>query len=493
MPNRRRGLWIPVLVVVLIGSLLMAEPGGVRAESSPASASPPAPVLPVPTPRQMAWQERECIAFAHFGVNTFSDREWGDGKEDERTFNPTAFDARQWAKACKDAGLRMIILTAKHHDGFCLWPSKYTDHSVKKSPWRDGRGDVVREVSDACRDFGLDFGVYLSPWDRNQPCYGDSPKYNEYYMNQLTELLTNYGKISEVWFDGACGEGPNGKRQVYDFPAYRALVRKLAPDAVMFSDAGPDVRWVGNEAGYAADPNWATLDAAAMGIGKTNKDQTHGLFGGPDWVPTEVDVSIRPGWFHHAAQDDKVKPLRQLLDIYYASVGMNGVLLLNVPPDRRGLWHDNDVKRLKEWREAIDATFAGDLARGKPATATNVRAGAAAFGPDKALDGDKNTYWAADDGVIAASLEVDLGAAAAFDRVVIQEHILLGQRVKKFAVEAYDGQAWKEIGRGQTIGYKRILRFPAVTAAKVRLKIEDARACPTIAALGVYKSPEGAK
>jgi len=471
----------------------VATCGSVRAETSPAPAAPPAPVLPVPTLRQMAWQERECIAFAHFGANTFTDREWGDGREDERIFNPTAFDARQWARACKDAGLRMIILTAKHHDGFCLWPSKYTDHSVTKSPWRDGRGDVVREVSEACREAGLDFGVYLSPWDRNQPCYGDSPKYNEYYMNQLTELLTQYGNISEVWFDGACGEGPNGKRQVYDFPAYRALVRKLQPDAVMFSDAGPDVRWVGNEAGYAADPNWATIDAAKMGVGQPNKDQTHGLFGGPDWVPTEVDVSIRPGWFYHAAEDGKVKSLRQLLDIYYASVGMNGVLLLNIPPDRRGLWHENDVKRLKEWREVIDATFAKDLARGRAATATNVRGKSAAFGPGKALDGDKGTYWATDDGAIAASLEVDLGAATTFDRVVIQEHILLGQRVRKFAVEAYDGQAWKEIGRGQTIGYKRILKSAPVTATKVRLKIEDARACPTIQAFGLYKAPEGAK
>ncbi|MBE3070451.1 MAG: alpha-L-fucosidase, partial [Planctomycetes bacterium] len=312
-----------------------------------ASAAAPAPVLPVPTDRQMAWHEREMIAFAHFTVNTFTDREWGLGDEDPRIFNPTAFDADQWARTCRDGGLKMLILTCKHHDGFCLWPSPLTRHSVASSPWRGGQGDMVREVSDACRRAGIAFGTYLSPWDRHEPCYGDSPRYNAYYLNQLTELMTGYGKVSEVWFDGACGEGPNGKRQAYDFPAYRAVVRRLQPDAVMFSDAGPDIRWVGNETGYAADPNWATIDAAKMIVGKPNPDQTHGVPGGPDWVPTEVDVSIRPGWFYHAAEDAKVKTLAELMDIYYASVGLGGVLLLNIPPDRRGLMHDIDASRLR--------------------------------------------------------------------------------------------------------------------------------------------------
>ena len=450
---------------------------------------PPAPVLPVPTPRQLAWFQREMIAFAHFTVNTFTDREWGEGTEDPALFNPTALDARQWARACRDGGLRMIVLTAKHHDGFCLWPSKQTTHSVASSPWKGGKGDVVKEVADACRAEGLDFGVYLSPWDRHEPCYGDSPRYNAHYLAQLEELLTGYGKISEVWFDGACGEGPNGKKQVYDFAAYWALVRRLAPDACLFSDAGPDVRWVGNESGYAADPNWSTIDRAAMGIGRTNADQTHGLYGGPDFVPTEVDVSIRPGWFYHAAEDGKVKSLAQLLDIYYASVGMNGVLLLNIPPDRRGLFHENDVARLNEFGAAIRATFREDLARGKKATATNTRGGAAAFAPARALDGDPVTYWAADDGVTAAALEVDLGRPAAFNRALFQEHIALGQRVKAFAFEALvDGQ-WKELGKGQTIGHKRILRFPDVRAARVRLRILDARACPTLSAVGLYLAP----
>jgi len=485
----RQSVLIVALAATLAGSTRMSPAKPVYGET-PGPVAPPAPVLPVPTARQIAWQEREFIAFAHFGVNTFTDREWGEGKEDPAIFNPTALDARQWARTCKDAGMKMLILTAKHHDGFCLWPSRYTEHSVKASPWRGGKGDVVREAADACREAGLDFGIYLSPWDRHEPCYGDSPRYNEYYMNQLTELLTDYGRISEVWFDGACGEGPNGKRQVYDFPAYRALVRKLQSDACMFSDAGPDVRWVGNERGCASDPNWATIDAGRMIVGKPNQDQTHGVFGGPDWVPTEVDVSIRPGWFYHPAEDEKVKSLASLLDIYYASVGMNGVLLLNVPPDRRGLMHEADAARLREFRAVIDATFARDLARGKPATATNVRGGAAAFGPEKALDADPSTYWATDDGVVAASMEVDLGGPATFDRAMIREHTALGQRVRAFALEAWDGQAWKPLGRGQTIGYKRLLRFPPVTAAKVRLKIEDARACPTVSRLGLFLAPE---
>jgi len=471
------------LLLIFLGGLLMTEAKSVRA-ASPA-VTPPAPLAPVPTPRQLAWQERELIAFAHFGVNTFTDREWGDGKEDPAVFNPTALDARQWARTCKDAGMKMLILTAKHHDGFCLWPSRYTEHSVKNSPWRGGKGDVVREAADACREAGIDFGVYLSPWDRHEPRYGDSPKYNEYYMNQLTELLTHYGRVCEVWFDGA-----GSKKQVYDFPAYWALVRKLQPDACMFSDCGPDVRWVGNEKGYAADPNWATIDISKMRFGQRNPDQTHGVEGGPDWAATEADVSIRPGWFYHAGEDGRVKTLKELLDIYYASVGQNAVLLLNVPPDRRGLMHENDAARLREFRAAIDASFSVDLARGKAATASNVRGRSPAFEAARAVDGDKATYWAADDGVTVASLEVDLGAGTAFNRVMIQEHIALGQRVKAFVVEGWDGQAWKEIGRGQTIGYKRILRFSTVTATKVRLRIEDARACPTISHFGLFLAPE---
>ena len=423
-----------------------------------------------PTPQQLAWQELEFIAFAHFGINTFTDREWGTGKEDPKLFNPTAFDASQWASVLKDAGIRMLILTCKHHDGFCLWPSKFTEHSVKSSPWRGGKGDVVREVADACRDGGLKFGVYLSPWDRNCPKYGDSPAYNEHFRSQLTELLTRYGEIAEVWFDGACGEGPNGKRQVYDWAACYAVVRKLQPNALI-AICGPDVRWVGNESGVARETEWSV--------------QTRG--GKAVWYPAECDVSIRPGWFYHASQDGKVKSLDHLLDIYYKSVGRNSVLLLNVPPDRRGLIHESDARRLRELRAALDATFKTNLAQGRPAKASSARD--RAHGADKALDGDPTTCWTTDEATTSASLEIDLGESATFNRSMVQEHIAIGQRVESYVLEAWDGKAWKPFARGTTIGHKKLDRFGSVTASKVRLRILESRAAPAIRALGLYRAP----
>ena len=427
-----------------------------------------------PTRQQLAWQEMEFIAFVHFGINTFTDREWGTGKEDPKLFNPTALDADQWVSAFKDAGMKLVILTCKHHDGFCLWPSQYTEHSVKSSPWREGKGDVVRELADACRRGGLKLGVYLSPWDRNCPKYGDSPAYNEQFRNQLTELLTNYGPIAEVWFDGACGEGPNGKRQVYDWPSYYALIRKLQPDALI-AISGPDVRWVGNESGVARETEWSV--------------QTRG--GKAVWYPAECDVSIRPGWFYHASQDGKVKSLDHLLDIYYKSVGRNSVLLLNVPADRRGLIHENDARRLRELRAAVDATFRTNLARGKTAKASS--ASDAAHGPDKALDGDPATWWAADEGTTAATLEIDLGKPTAFNRSMVQEHIALGQRVERYAVEAWDGEAWKPVAQGTTVGHKKLDRFADVTASRVRLRILGSRAAPAIRAIGLYRAPVAGK
>ena len=341
----------------------------------------------VPTPQQIAWQELEFIGFAHFGVNTFTDREWGEGTEDEKVFNPTDFDADQWARVLKDAGIRLLILTAKHHDGFCLWPSRFTEHSVKNSPWRKGKGNVVREVSDACRRHGIKFGVYLSPWDRNNPEYGNSPVYNQYFANQLRELLTNYGPITEVWFDGACGEGPNGKKQVYDWTAYYKVVRELQPDAVI-AICGPDVRWVGNETGVARETEWSVQPARSAASG--GKD-------GLVWWPAECDVSIRPGWFYHASQDDKVKSLHHLLDIYYKSVGRNSVLLLNIPPDRRGHIHENDTARLRELRKVLDDTFRIDLADNAGATANSATDG---HGPDTVVDGDQKTWWSPDGGTL---------------------------------------------------------------------------------------------
>ncbi len=450
--------------------------------SAPASAAP----VVTPTPQQLAWQEMEFNAFAHFTINTFTDREWGDGAEDPKLFNPAAFDARQWVKTCQEAGMKMIILTAKHHDGFCLWPTGTSEHSVKSSPWRGGRGDVVGEVSRACREGGLKLGLYLSPWDRHEPCYGTAA-YNRFYLNQLRELLTGYGEITEIWLDGAKGKG--AKAMEYDFPAYHRMMRQLQPNAVIFSDAGPDVRWIGNERGIAGETCWSMMDRSKVTIGKADgKYLNRGDPDGPHWVPGECDVSIRPGWFYHASQDDRVKSLKSLLDIYYQSVGRNGLLLLNVPPDRRGLFHETDVARLRELRSVLDETFKTNLAAGKPVQADRVRHGSPAFGPDKIVDGDPATYWTADEGDKSATLEIDLGRAATFDRVMIQEHIPLGQRVKSFRLEARETRGWRTIAEATTIGYKRLLRLPAVTTDRVRLSILDARACPAIRAFGLFKA-----
>ena len=450
----------------------------------------PAPILPVPNSNQIIWQEREQYMFLHFGVNTFSDREWGDGTESPSSFNPTELDARQWAKAAKDGGFKMLIITAKHHDGFCLWPSAYTEHSVKNSPWKEGKGDVVKEVSDACKELGLDFGIYLSPWDRNSPFYGDSPKYNEYYKNQLRELLTHYGKISMVWWDGACGEGPNGKRQEYDWDGYLEIVRELAPEAVIFSDKG-DVRWIGNEDGLAAETCWSLFDPSTVEIGGGTQEQMGvGNLEGDTWAPAECDVSIRPGWFYHSKEDSQVKSLSHLLDIYYRSVGHNCCLHLNVPPDRRGLLHENDVARLKEFNRAVSENFKTNLVAGKKCTASSVRGNFSEFAASNVTDGDRKTYWALDDGKTEGTIEIDLGEPLTFDLVLLQEYIELGQRISAYHLDAWDAKSseWKEIAKGTTIGYKWILRVPETTTHKVRLVIEKARACPTLSSFELYKS-----
>lgn len=442
-----------------------------------------------PTPQQMAWQEFEFTCFAHFGVNTFTDREWGLGTEDPKVFNPTAFDADQWVSACKASGMKLLILTCKHHDGFCLWPSKYTEHSVKQSPWRGGKGDVVGDVSVACRKAGIKFGIYLSPWDRHEKTYG-SDAYNDHYQRQLRELLTNYGEIAEVWWDGACGEGPNGKKQVYDVAGYTRVVREFQPNAVIFG-MGPDVRWVGNEDGLARESEWSVLPKHGPG-NQCAADLGHRkyLVGAKElvWYPAECDVSIRPGWFYHAQEDGKVKSLSHLLDIYYRSVGRNAVLLLNVPPDRRGLFHENDVARLRELRATLDETFRTNLAAGKPASASSAVAGHTAT---MAVDGDSTTYWTPANGVTQSAIEVDLGQPATFDRAMLQEMIAVGQRVERFKLEKWDGAAWQAFAEATTIGHKRLLKFPAVTASKVRLVILDARDSPTIREFGLFKASAG--
>lgn len=446
-------------------------------------------VLPVPSARQLAWQKLETNAFVHFGPNTFTDREWGEGLEDPKLFAPTALDCRQWVRVFKDAGFKTVVLTAKHHDGFCLWPSKQSTHTVAQSGWKNGKGDVLRELSDACREAGLKLGVYLSPWDRNHPLYG-TPEYNDVFKKCLEEVLTGYGEVSEVWFDGANGEGPNGKRQVYDWPGFIAVVRKYAPNAVIFSDAGPDIRWVGNEDGYAGETNWSPLRRDEFVPGTPLYRQlTEGHEGGTHWVPAECDVSIRPGWFYHASQDAQVKSLEKLLDIYYGSVGRNGSLLLNVPPDRRGLIHEIDARRLREFREAIDRTFAHDLARGKPVTATHGFSQSRVYAAANATDGKPDTFWAGAGSV--ESLTIELGSVQVFDRVVLGEAIAYGQRVRRFALRARVGGNWTPVFEGgTTIGAKRILRIPAVTADAVRLDILDSRQQPTIASFELYRAPD---
>jgi alpha-L-fucosidase len=475
----------------LFFAILLTPAYSARSQSQP-SPGEPGGVL-TPSPRQLAWQELEFHAFIHFGMNTFTDREWGDGKEDPKLFNPTQLDAKQWVQVFKDAGMKQVVMTCKHHDGFCLWPSKFTTHSVASSPWKDGKGDVVREVRDACRQAGLKFGVYLSPWDRHEPCYGDSPKYNEHFKNQLTELLTTYGPVHEVWFDGACGEGPNGKKQEYDWPGFIEVVRKHAPDAVIFSDSGPDIRWIGNEQGFAGETNWSTLRRAEFYPGTPNHKQlVEGHENGTHWVPGECDVSIRPGWFYHAKEDDKVKSLKDLLEIYYGSVGRNAVLLLNVPPDQRGLIHENDATRLKELRSALDETFAKNLAAGKGVRLTAVRADRPE--PDKAgwthelTDGSVRTAMPLDHRFwpCLVRYEINLGSPVEFDRVLLQEDITRGQLVRAFKVQIADGDDWRTIAEGTTIGYKRLLRVPKTTAAKVRLEVSDARSAPVLSEIALF-------
>jgi len=445
-----------------------------------------------PKPQQLAWQQAELSMFVHFGVNTFTNREWGDGKEDPRIFNPTKLDARQWVQTAKEAGFRYMILTAKHHDGFCLWQSKYTEHSVKNSPWRDGKGDVVREFTDACREAKIKIGLYLSPWDRHEPRYGDSPAYNRYYTDQMTELLTGYGDIAEIWLDGANGEGPNGKKQVYDFEAFKQTIRKYQPNAVIFApiEMEPDIRWIGNESGSAGDPCWATFDAKAFleTQAKNANDPAltamyqHGHANGSLWMPGETDVSIRPGWFWHKEEDAKVKPISHLVDIYYQSVGRNSLLLLNVPPNNEGLFAASDVARLKELRQALGREFAQNLAQGGTVTASTAAKG---HKPESVLDGNANTYWQPNVSGGGSMFEVVLPKPAQIKTLLTQEYIVNGQRVNGYTIDALTDGGWKTLVRGETVGYKKLDRVAPVTAAKLRwvfVGTESASQIQTIAA-----------
>ena len=448
----------------------------------------PAPYGALPSDAQVEWQKMEYNMFVHFGPNTFTSAEWGDGTESADVFNPTDLDCRQWAATAKAAGMKGIIITAKHHDGFCLWPNPVSQHTVAQSIWKDGKGDVLKELSQACKEYGLKFGIYISPWDRNDPHYG-SDAYNDVFVKTLENALGSYGEVFEQWFDGACGEGPNGKKQTYDWPLFYSTVYGKQPDAIIFSNVGPGCRWVGNEYGSAGRTCWGTMNIGDLTPSSpANCDLLNeGEADGEKWVAAETDVSIRPGWFWRESENDDVKSIHELLKIYYESVGRNSLLLLNVPADKRGHLHEVDSVRLMELRAAIDEIFAVDLAEGASAEACCVRGGSRKYAASNVLDGEYDTYWTVDDDVCEASITVTLPEARTFNRVQIQEYIPLGQRVAAFSIEALgeDGQ-WKTIANETTIGYKRIVHVPVTTASAVRINIEEALACPVINGFALY-------
>lgn len=483
------------LFAVAVGAVLG---NGGRVLAASRDVPPPQPYGPVPTERQLRWHEMEFYGFLHFTVNTFTDKEWGYGDESEKVFNPSDFDADQIVGVAKDAGMKGLILTAKHHDGFCLWPSKYTEHSVENSPWHTGDGDMVWEISQACRRAGLKFGVYLSPWDRNHKDYG-RPEYLAYYRNQLRELLTKYGDVFTVWFDGANGGdgfygGAREQRKIdnttyYDWENTWKLVRELMPGAVMFSDAGPDFRWVGNEHGEAGATCWATLNAAGRFPGGTADGLNRGERPGTHWIPAECDVSIRPGWFYHAKEDDRVKTPAQLLDIYYKSVGRGACLNLNLPPDRRGRIHEQDIRSLKEFRRVLNATLASNLAGKARITASNTRGNATPFALKHLTDGQRDTYWATDDAVTTPEVVLRWTKPVTFNVVDLREFLPLGQRIEACALDQWRDGKWVEFASATSIGNRRLLRCESITTDGVRLRITHSPVSPALAEFGLFNEP----
>ena len=460
-----------------------------------------------PSQRQYEWQKMEMTGFIHFGINTFDEVEWGQSYTDITKFNPAEIDVKQWVKTFKDAGIKLIILTTKHHDGFCLWPTKYADYNISNTPFQNGKGDIVRDLSKACSEAGIKFGVYLSPWDMHEKSYG-TPEYNKHFMNQLTELLTNYGEISEVWFDGANGEGSNGKKQVYDWNSYYKLIRTLQPGAVI-AVMGPDVRWVGTESGYGRLTEWSVLPGSSIAqdnIAANSQQQTvEGAFIPRDlmdedlgsrekilnassliWYPAEIDVSIRPGWFYKSEDDGLVKSPYKLADIYYNSVGLNGVLLLNIPPDKRGLIHQNDITALQGMRYILDETFKTNFVTDAQTRVTSELPGNEA---KYMLDNNYETYWTTNDSINTASIEIKLKKGYTFNCAMLQENILAGQRIEKFRLDYWDGQLWTTFAQATTVGYKRLLRFPEVNTDRVKIVIEKCRTNPALSSFGLFKSP----
>lgn len=442
-----------------------------------------------PSDDQIKWQQMEYYMFIHFGPNTFTDVEWGNGKENPDVFNPTDLDCRQWAATAKAAGMKGIVITAKHHDGFCLWPSKYSTHTVRESPWKEGKGDVLKELSDACREYGLKFGVYLSPWDQNHPDYG-TPGYNQIFANTLNEVLSNYGDVFEQWFDGANGEGEGGKRQVYDWNLFHNTVYRNQPHAIIFSDVGPGCRWMGNEKGIAGETNWSTMniDGFEPGLKAPSVEVLNtGEQGGKAWVPAETDVSIRPGWFYSPSTDDKIKTVDELVDIYYTSIGRNSNLLLNVPPDRSGRIHPSDSMRLMEFRKAIEQDFKENLMKGAIVRSNT----ASLYKIENVNESNYETYWTPQDHNLSPSIEIDFKKLISLNRILLQEYIPLGQRVSSINIKYWNDRVkdWADLAEATTIGYKRILRFPVVTTTKIKIDF-NALASPVISTIEVYRASE---
>ena len=462
--------------------------------------TPPAPFGAVPSERQLQWHKLKYYAFIHFSPNTFTNKEWGYGDESPKIFDPTELDVEQWARVAKDAGMEGIVITAKHHDGFALWPSKYTEHSVKNSPWKDGRGDILRDLRQACDKYGLKLGMYLSPWDRNHAEYG-TPEYLGYFRNQLRELLTEYGDIYEVWFDGANGGdgyygGANETRKIdnttyYDWENTRKIVRELQPNAVMFSDAGPDIRWIGNEQGYSYDPTWSTMNGGDFypGMSGINDQLQSGHEDGDFWITPEVNTSIRPGWFYHEAENNRVKSVNKLVDNWYHSVGMNGNFILNLPPDKRGLIHENDIKSLQELKAYVDEAFSTDYSDGAKISTSNVRGDLSNYGADNAIDADMDSYWATDDGVNTAFLEVSFENEIEVNALLLQEYIRLGQRIKGFTIEAQINGEYQEVAKGITIGNRRLIKFKTISTSQLKINF-NGKANPVISNLELYRVPE---
>ncbi len=468
--------------------------------STQSSVDPPAPVYPIPTQKQLDWQELEFYGFIHFTVNTFTDKEWGFGDESPEVFHPTELDARQWARVAKEVGMTGLILTAKHHDGFCLWPSEYTEHSVKNSPWKDGKGDVVQEFYEACKEYGLKFGVYLSPWDRNHPEYGREG-YITYFRNQLKELLTNYGEVFEMWFDGANGGsgyygGANETRRIntleyYDWEETYKLIYEWSPNTLVWGVGPAEARWIGNESGIANKTNWSMLRQKDNLAGKVHyREFMSGHIDGEAWVPGEADVSIRPGWFYHKSEDDKVRSLEEMVDIYYKSIGRNATLLLNIPPDQRGLFHENDIERLNEMVHVIKEDLKTNLLAGVTVKASNTRGKLYdQYGVRNLIDGDQDTYWTTDDSVIQSEITFEFEVPTTINRVLLQEYIALGQRIKEFDVLAKVDNQWLTIASETTIGYKRILRTENVTTQTLKIVIKDARGIPVLSNIEAFHAP----